>query len=156
MLFKVGRRPEELSVLWAAMEYRAPPLDAPLLVISTQVVALDRATGKERWRYKLDGVTRRFAIDDNRLFVFESTGTLHCLELATGRLIGRVETELMSPDNMLVDGDRLYVSASTHVVAIDFSGKILWRESVPTNASNGLCGLAVPGGNIVQPDFSRG
>jgi outer membrane protein assembly factor BamB len=138
------------------MDYRAPVPDAPLLVVSTQVVALDRVTGKQRWRYDLESVARRFAIDDNRVFVFESEGTLHCIELATGRLVGRVATELRSANNMLVDSERIYLSDDHHVMAIDFSGQVLWHETVPTNGSNSLCGLGVPGGNIVQPDFSRG
>jgi outer membrane protein assembly factor BamB len=138
------------------MNYRTMPPDAPLLVVSTQVVALDRATGKQRWCYKLAHVARRFAVEEGRVFVFESRGALHCLDLVTGRLLGRVETELASANSMLVDGDRIYLADDHHVVAIDMNGHVLWRESVPFNGSNSLCGLGVPGGNMLQPDFSKG
>ena len=137
------------------MDYRAPVPDAPLLVVSTQVVALDRATGRQLWRYDLDAVGRRFAIDQNRIFVFESEGRLHCIDVATGRALGVVVTELRSANNMLVDGDRIYLSDDNFVVAVDMNGRILWREKVPNNTSHSLCGLGVPGGNVVQPDFSR-
>src|SRR5688572_13220003 len=100
------------------MNYRAMPPDAPLLVVSTQVVALDRATGKQRWCYKLAHVARRFAVEEGRVFVFESKGALHCLDLVTGRLLGRVETELGSANSMLVDGDRIYLADDHNVVAI--------------------------------------
>jgi len=140
------------------MEYRAAPLDAPLLVVAGQVMALDRSTGKERWRHDVEGVARRFMIDDNRLFIFDSHGILTCLEIATGRLIGKVKTGLDFASNMLVDGDRIYVSGDSEVIALDMTGNILWRSDriLLLTSSSSLCGLGVPGGNVVQPDFSRG
>jgi outer membrane protein assembly factor BamB len=137
------------------MTYRAPPPDAPLLIVAGQVVALDRNTGKLLWRYNLKGVARRFAFDVERVFVLESTGTFHCLELATGRLIGAVETGLGAANSMLIDGDRIYLAGDDYAAAMDFSGVILWRESIPSNGSHSLCGLGIAGGNIMQPDFSK-
>ena len=140
------------------MNHREPPPDAPLIIVSSRVLALDRTTGKQRWRYEIEGdgtVSRRFAFDGDRLFVFDNRGAVHCLELATGRLIGRVETELKTANNMLVDGDRIYLADDHHAVAMTFDGRILWREAIPSNGSHSLCGLGVPGGNVVQPDFSN-
>ena len=137
------------------MDYRAPTPAAPLIIVAGNVTALDRTTGSELWRYPLKGVARRFALDGDRVFVFESHGTFHCLELATGRLLGKAETKLESADNMLVDGDRIYLTDDHHAVALDFNGTILWRVPIPSSGTTSLSGLGVPGGNIVQPDFSR-
>lgn len=136
------------------MDYRTMPTDPPLLVVSTQIVALDRATGATRWRYDLEGVGRRFAVEADRIFVFDSKGWLHCVAVANGQRIGRVELELQLANSMLVDGERLYVSGDNEVVALDLTGRILWRAAVPMNGSHSLGGLGVPGGNLVQPDFS--
>ena len=137
------------------MDYRAPQPDAPLLVLSTRVTALNRHTGALVWTYEVDAATRRFAIEGERLFVFDGNGRLHCLELRTGRLIGRVDLGLSQANSMLVDGDRMYVSNDSTVIALDLNGQILWRADVPANGSYSLCGLGVPGGHLVQPDFSN-
>jgi outer membrane protein assembly factor BamB len=138
------------------MEYRTPPLDAPLLVVAGSVVALDRATGKERWTCAIKGVARRYLIDDNRLFVFDSYGILNCIDIATGRMIGKVETGFDYASTMLVDGDHIYVSGDNQVIAIDLNGNILWRsDKVSLSVAPSLCGLGIPGGNVVQPDFSK-
>ena len=98
---------------------------------------------------------RRFAIDGERLFVFDAEGRLHCLDVATGGLIGRVDLELSLANNMLFDGDRLYVSDDYSVVALRRDGQVVWRSAITPNRSFSLCGLGIPGGNIVQPDFSK-
>src|SRR5262245_7910390 len=141
------------------MNHREPAPAAPLIIVSSKVVALDRTSGKERWRYELErmgSVSRRFAFDGDRVFVFDSLGYIHCLEIATGRLLGRVETKLESANNMLVDGDRIYLADDHNALAMDLNGNILWRVPIPSNGSHSLCGLGVPGGHVVQPDFSTG
>lgn len=136
------------------MDYRAPVPPAPLLVVATTVTALDRATGQQLWSYDLGSPARRFAVEGDRMFVFNGDG-LHCLDVRSGALIGKVHLEMKSANTMLVDGDRVYVSDDFSVVALDLNGQVLWRASVPPNGSFSLTGLAVVGGNIVQPDFSR-
>jgi outer membrane protein assembly factor BamB len=136
--------------------HRVAPLDPPLLVVADRVVALDRTTGKERWSCEIVGTARRFLIDDQRVLVFDSHGILTCIEIATGRVIGKVETGFDVARSMLVDGDRIYVSSDREVVAMDFSGNILWRsDRVHVSNGSSLCGLGIPGGNVVQPDFSQ-
>lgn len=137
------------------MTYRSPPPDAPLLVFSTQVVALDRTTGAERWKYPMENVVRRFAIDGDRVFVFDSESCLHCLDVASGRLLGKIDLPIMTANSMLLDGDRLYVSGDNEVTALDRNGTLLWTARVPPNGSHSLCGLGVPGGAVIQPDFSK-
>lgn len=137
------------------MTYREPTPDAPLLVISTQVVALDRRTGAERWKYPMKTVVRRFAVDGERLFVFDSASAIHCLDIASGRLLGKIDLPIMTANSMMLDGDHLYVCGDREVIALDRNGNVLWSADVATNASHSLAGLAVPGGNVMQPDFSK-
>lgn len=137
------------------MNYRAAPQNAPLLVVSTQVIALDRTTGQARWKYELDGaIARRFALDGDRLFVFDSEAKLHCIEVETGKEVGKVALEMRNANSMLLDGEHLYVSSDDSVAALDCNGRVLWETQVPSNRSFSLCGLAVPGGNMMQIDFS--
>lgn len=136
------------------MDYRSPAPEAPLLVVAGSVVALDRTTGKELWVYKLDRVTRRFAIVENRVFVFDGDGVLHCLDIPSGKLLGKVDVGMTGAKSMLVDGDRMYVTDEYRVAALDLNGAILWKVEIPGNSSHGLPGLAVVGGNILQPDYN--
>lgn len=138
------------------MDYRAPAPDAPLLIVSGSVVALDRSTGRELWVYELGGVvTRRFPIVENRLLVLDGDGLLHCLDIPSGKLLGKVDVEMPDAKAMLVDGDRIYVTDEALVAALDINGTVLWKSKISKNYSMGLPGLAVVGGNLLQPDFSR-
>jgi outer membrane protein assembly factor BamB len=135
------------------MDYRtAPP--SPLVIVSTSVTALDRESGKELWTYRVGNATRRFAFDEQRMFVLCGGGFLHCLDIATGRLLGKVDLQLQTTNNLLVDGERTYVSSDTEVVAVDPLGNVLWRARTPQNGSYSLGGLGIPGHGLVQPDFS--
>jgi outer membrane protein assembly factor BamB len=135
------------------MDYRTTQRP-PLVVVSTFVTALDRNTGRELWRYALGNAARRFAFDEERVFVLCGGGFMHCLEIASGTLIGKVDLQLKMTNNLLIDGERTYVSSDTEVVAVDASGNILWRAKTPPNGSYSLGGLGIPGGTVVQPDFS--
>lgn len=137
------------------MDYRAPASDGPLLIVSGSVVALDRSSGQQLWEYKLKHVTRRFAIVENRVLVFDGDGVLHCLDVASGKLLGKVDVGMAMAKAMLVDGDRIYVTDEVHVAALDLNGTILWKANVLGSSSNGLPGLAVVGGSLLQPDYNR-
>jgi outer membrane protein assembly factor BamB len=135
------------------MTYRSPS-ETPLLVVAEEVVALERSTGRKLWEYPLDAAARRFEIIDDRLFVFDGEGRLHCIEIATGRLVGKIDLGLTSPGVLLRDGDRLYANGNNTVVALDRNGAIVWRAAVPPNQRHSLGGLGIPGGAVAQPDYS--
>jgi outer membrane protein assembly factor BamB len=137
------------------MNYREGTGPKQLLVVATQVTALDRDTGAILWTQRLPAAARRFVVDDQVIFVFDGDGDLHCFDLQSGRLVGRVNLGLRTANVLLVDGDRLYASSDSEVVTLDRRGTILWRTKIPANASFSLCGLAIPGGPSMQPDFSR-
>lgn len=137
------------------VDYRQTPAPAPLLVISTTLTALDRASGKQLWSYELGAAPRRVHADDERIYVLDARGTLHCLLSATGRVLGKVELDMRDANALLWDGERLFVTDENEVVALDLAGGVLWRTNVATNGTWGLGGLAV-GSRVVPPDFSRG
>lgn len=89
------------------------------------------------------------------MFVFDSESAIHCLDVASGRLLGKIELPIMTANSMMLDGDRLYVCGDREVIALDRNGAVLWSASAPANGSHSLAGLGIPGGNIMQPDFSK-
>lgn len=137
------------------MDYRSPPPDAPLLVVGTAVTALDRRTGARRWTQDLKGVARKFALLDDRVFVLDSHGIVYCLDVQSGALFGKLELKL-EPHSLISDGEMLYVSGMTELVALDRNGNVLWASELPINATPTRDGLAVPGVVVLQPDFADG
>lgn len=115
------------------------------------VTALDRKTGKERWRAEWKGaMTVPFfaasngswirstpAYDGERLYVAGMRDVLVCLNAKTGKEEWRVDfmKELKTPlpdfgfvCSPLVDGNAVYVQAGASVTKLDKkTGKIIWR-----------------------------
>ena len=118
---------------------------------SEVVCALDRKTGKERWRAEWKGAMKvpffaaangswirsTPAYDGERLYVAGMRDVLVCLEGKTGKELWRVDfvKELKTPlpdfgfvCSPLVDGDAVYVQAGASVAKLDRkTGKIIWR-----------------------------
>jgi outer membrane protein assembly factor BamB len=135
------------------------PIVAEDLVFTTEtknketeiVYALDRKTGKERWRAEWKGaMTVPFfaasngswirstpAYDGERLYVAGMRDVLVCVDAKTGKEAWRCDfvKELKTPlpdfgfvCSPLVDGDFVYVQAGASVAKLDKkSGKIIWR-----------------------------
>ena len=135
------------------------PIVAEELVLTTEtknketevVYALDRKTGKEKWRAEWKGaVTVPFfaasngswirstpAYDGEQLYVAGMRDVLVCLDAKTGKEEWRVDfvKELKTPlpdfgfiCSPLVDGDAVYVQAGASVAKLDKkTGKIIWR-----------------------------
>jgi outer membrane protein assembly factor BamB len=158
--------PERLSKDSLKLLWRIPlgpsysgPIVSEDLVFTTEtrnkesevVIALDRKTGKERWRAEWKGaVTVPFfaasngswirstpAYDGERLYVAGMRDVLVCLDAKTGTEEWRVDfvKELKTPlpdfgfvCSPLVDGNAVYVQAGASVTRLDKkTGKIIWR-----------------------------
>lgn len=136
------------------------PIVADDLVFTTEtknketeiVYALDRKTGKERWRAEWKGaMTVPFfaasngswirstpAYDGERLYVAGMRDVLVCLDAKTGKEAWRCDfvKELKTPlpdfgfvCSPLVDGDFVYVQAGASVAKLDKkTGTIIWRS----------------------------
>jgi outer membrane protein assembly factor BamB len=158
--------PERLSKDSLKLLWRIPlgpsysgPIVSEDLVFTTEtknkesevVIALDRKTGKERWRAEWKGaMTVPFfaasngswirstpAYDGGRLYVAGMRDVLVCLDAKTGKEEWRVDfvKELKTPlpdfgfvCSPLLHGDAVYVQAGASVVKLDKkTGKIIWR-----------------------------
>lgn len=115
------------------------------------VLALDRKTGKERWRAEWPGamlvpffawsngswIRSTPSFDGESLFVAGMRDLLVSLDVKTGKERWRVDfvKELESPlpafgfvSSPLLDGDSLYVQAGASFVKLDKkTGKVIWR-----------------------------
>ena len=164
---------DSLKLLWRiplGPSYSGP-IVAEDLVFTTEtknkesevVVALDRKTGKERWRAEWKGaMTVPFfaasngswirstpAYDGERLYVAGMRDVLVCLDAKTGKEEWRVdfvkELKTALPDfgfvcSPLLDGDAIYVQAGASVAKLDKkTGKIIWRA---LNDKGGMLGSA--------------
>lgn len=158
--------PERLSKDSLQQLWRVPlepsysgPIVSEDLVFTTEtknketevVIALDRKTGKERWRAEWKGaMTVPFfaasngswirstpSYDGERLYVAGMRDVLVCLDAKTGKEEWRVDfvKELKSPlpdfgfvCSPLLDGDAVYIQAGASVAKLDKkTGKIIWR-----------------------------
>ncbi len=153
---------DALQPLWRVAQL-APSYSGPIvsesLVFTTEtkdksteiVSALDRQTGKVRWRVEWPGaisvpffakangdwIRATPAYDGEFLYVAGMRDVLVCLEADSGREVWRVDfiKELGSPapdfgfvSSPLVDGDAVYVQAGASALRLDkTSGKIVWR-----------------------------
>src|SRR5688572_17983293 len=128
--------------------------NAPLVVVGMQVTAIDQQTGRLVWTYSgLQHHAQRCHVTNDRVFVLDNKGSLHCLRLSDGALHGVVPLDGIEA-TMLPVGDRLYIYAGRKVTALDTNGKIIWQSEVAFDNEWSLVGLAVLGAEM-QPDFSR-
>lgn len=114
---------------------------------SGHLLALDRATGRERWRYDLGdgGVPRvlphpalfdwdwqapRPALADGTLYVGAGDGSFHAVDAATGERRWRVEGSGKVRTGAAIAGARVIFGGADHLVrALDrASGRELWRH----------------------------
>jgi outer membrane protein assembly factor BamB len=129
---------------------------------------LDRATGKELWRYDLgDGLVPRVVahqavfdwdylapkpvLANGVIYVGSGDGSVHAVDAASARRLWRFETKGKIRSDALVDGARVYVgSLDNGVYAIDRkSGAQLWRQETraPVTSSPALIDGKVISGN---------
>ncbi len=168
--------PERLSDGSLQLRWRVPlgpsysgPIVSEELIFTTEtknkeaevVRALDRQTGKERWRVEWPGaMTVPFfaaangswirstpAHDGDRLYVAGMRDLLVCLDARTGKEHWRVDfaRQLKSPlpafgcvCSPLVDGDAVYLQAGGSVVRLNKkTGAIVWRALKDEGGMNG-------------------
>ena len=107
------------------------PIESPVsvagdLVISAghsrQITALDRASGRTRWEFSTRGtVLSTPAISEDRLFIGDSTGTLHCIDTDSGAEIWENRTFSEIRSSPIIAGDRLFICDRQNVYQIAIS-----------------------------------
>lgn len=141
------------------MTYRSPKPAQPLMYLASSIaVALDRENGREAWRYQAATRIVRIVYAVERIFLLDADCVLHCLRAHDGAVLGKVQVDERAYwGSAMLPGPNgeLYVATSNSVVALDPTGREMWRfqhSDVPGSTGNGLAGLALPDG-VVQPDI---
>lgn len=123
-----------------------------------ELMALDAATGEERWSLQLDGVYENGwgdgprgtpTVDGDRVYVLGAKGTLACVRREDGGLIwsvdlvedfgGKIPTWGYS-ESPLIDGDRVVITPGNEqgaIVALDKqTGEPLWQTAELTTVAH--------------------
>lgn len=129
---------------------------------------LDRATGKENWRYDLgdvlvprilghpavfewDYLGPRPSIAEDVVYVGSGDGSLHAVEASSGKRVWRFKTRGKLRSDALVEGSRIFIgSLDGNLYAVDRkSGNQVWKQDTgaPVTSSPALIGGAVIVGN---------
>jgi outer membrane protein assembly factor BamB len=141
------------------MSYReGKPVEPLISIVSSTVVALHRETGRQLWQYQAPTRIVRVVHASERIFLLDYDCVLHCLRAYDGLVLGTIQVDERSYLGcalLLGPNGELYVGTSNSVVALDPTGREMWRfKHGPVSGSSGssLAGLALPG-VAVQPDF---
>ncbi|MEC7519869.1 MAG: PQQ-binding-like beta-propeller repeat protein [Myxococcota bacterium] len=129
--------------------------DRSILVVAFagKVFGIAPADGSVRWEHSVAYAGAvELQIHGGR--VFASTGaSLHCLDYATGRLLGKVQVpdRYKGRPSMVIEGDRLYLGSQGEVTCFRLSdGAALWTQGLEGKGL-GRVALGFPG-NVRQAD----
>lgn len=144
------------SIRGAADRFSMPAVSSDAIVVGSQpvapIVALDRATGAERWRYSAESGDQiaPASIADGVVYSPSAADGFFALDLATGKVLWRADTGPMSGQAAAVVGDVVYVSADRDVKAYDrVSGRLLWSTDLGADIDNSSL---VSGGMLFTSD----
>lgn len=131
-------------------------------------IALDAATGKQRWQTKIGTTSRNVmstpTIHDGRVYAVDPDGELVCLDADAGKILwqrsyvdefgGRLMSGRGYGESPLIDGDRLLVTpggAEAMIVALERkTGRTIWKSAFPKMAGAGRDGAAFSSLNITE------
>jgi outer membrane protein assembly factor BamB len=128
--------------------------DRSLLIIGIKghAIALDRATGGERWRARLEeswgGSPVEFLVSGGVVYATGSSQDVYWLDYATGRELRRAQTTASGGRaTMVLDGDVLIVARAGSIDCFSADGAKRWH--------NGLQGLGQSSVSLGFPDNVR-
>ena len=126
--------PASLRLLWtfdatAAVESSAAVADETVFVgsASGELLALDLATGKPKWRYRAAssdiGIGESSpAVAGGTVYVGDLTGVLHAVDTATGKARWTFKTGAEIKSSPVVAGDRVLIgSYDGHLYAVSYT-----------------------------------
>ncbi len=140
------------------MSYRTTPTPHPLVFVhGGRAVAMDAETGQTRWQVSTVQNIVRMAFMADRVFLLDRDCGVHCIDAATGRVLGQIQAMPESKHGaaMIADGNRLFVATTGGVVCISSEGQLLWKNEQPGGGWSILPGIGILG-QIAQPDFNQG
>jgi outer membrane protein assembly factor BamB len=143
----------------AGGQIAAPPIadGDRVYVATTDVIALDAATGAEQWRFATDGNVSALVLDDGRLFAAGSDGNLYALDPESGAERWRAAINPARGSSIVAGDEAIHVvTTGGEVVALDAeSGAERWRTAV---ADGGLAAgaISVDAGVVVVAVSNQG
>jgi outer membrane protein assembly factor BamB len=142
-----------------AMDYREHAGPPQVVIVGGEdlVIGLHPENGAELWRFAFApdvsaGHPVRLAVSGDRVYAL-SRNWLACLDAATGRVIGGVQTEgalTMDPGVMIVTADRILVNQGGLVQCFSLDGRALWKTRA------GFGGALACGEQVAQEDRGGG
>jgi outer membrane protein assembly factor BamB len=143
--------PEKLSVAWtyeagASIESSAAIVDGSVYVGShaEELVALELATGKLRWKYQTKGPIGESspAVAGGTVYIGDLSGFVHAVEAASGRALWTFKTDSeIKASPMVLDGKILIGSYDEHLYALHAAtGALLWKVQAqgPVHSTAGV------------------
>lgn len=143
--------PEKLSVAWTyeageSIESSAAIVDGSVYVGSQaeELVALELATGKLRWKYKTKGPIGESspAVAGGTVYIGDLSGIVHAVEAATGRGLWTFKTDSeIKASPIVIDGKVLIGSYDEHLYALNAAtGALLWKVQAqgPVHSTAGV------------------
>jgi outer membrane protein assembly factor BamB len=102
------------------------------------VTGLDPATGRVVWTHRFDGMigaTIEMQIVAGRVYASDGYA-VHCLEQATGQLIGKVPLSggIKGRPTMVIQDEHLYVATAGEVTCMTMGGDVLWQQGFERSA----------------------
>jgi len=116
------------------------------------VFGVDVSTGAEAWRHHLGRHSLvRLAVAGSCVYAL-GRGTLAFIEIATGRLLGQIATEMKLHATLLVVGERIFIGDNLGDIECYSArdGRRLWRSQLETVGATDVA-LAFAG-QVAQAD----
>jgi outer membrane protein assembly factor BamB len=156
--------PEKLTLAWTyetgeSIESSAAIVDGVVYVGSQaeELVALELATGKLRWKYKTKGPIGESSptVADGLVYVGDLSGVVHAVDTATGIGVWTFKTEMEIKASPIVIEDKVLIgSYDEHLYALNSkTGALLWKVQAqgPVHSTAGvLDGIAYVSGCDAQ------
>jgi outer membrane protein assembly factor BamB len=138
------------------MSYREASASHPLVAVyDSEAYGIDRRSGARLWSYETQGGVAHFTLAHGRVYLFDERCRLHCLDAASGALVGVVQIDegrRLRAGNLIADDEFLYVTTAQAVVAVNTQGQIAWRCEAGPALGYTRPGLGLPG-NVAQKDY---
>ncbi len=168
-----GTLPERLDVLWKVTlpdgSFEATAVIDQGVVyagcLDGNLLALDLATGEERWRFYSElGFLASAAVRDGRVYVGDTNGKFFCLEAASGSVVWSFETKAEIDNGANFYGDLVLVGSqdATLYALRAASGELAWQYQIadqircmPTVVDD-RCFLAGCDGKLHVIDLTQG
>jgi outer membrane protein assembly factor BamB len=150
-----AKLPDQLEVRWVfktgegkkadAIE-SAPAVIGGVVYVSSldkHLYAIELATGKQKWKTKLNYMKASPAVKGDRVYVGDLNGVFYCLNAADGKVVWKFEVDGEIDASANFHGDNIiFGSHDSNLYCLSPDGKKVWAVQVdgPINAATAVVG----------------